>query len=178
MDTTQWYHEAVDYAVLHDMMNGTSANTFAPNLITNRAMIVTILYRLEGKPSTYGLDDPFTDLTQNWYVDAVKWAAANGIVEGYGNGKFGPDDAITRKQLATILYRYANYKDYDLTANKSIAGFVDADKVSSWAEDALTWAYSNGIVNGVGNNALLPEGGAKRCEAAAMLMRFIENCTK
>ncbi len=174
VDTTQWYHKAVDYAITNGLMSGTGANIFEPLTTTSRGMIVTILYRLEGKPSTAGLDNPFTDLTQDWYIDAVKWSAANGIVGGYGDGKYGPEDAITREQLAAILCRYAQYKGYNVTADESIDGFADVEKVSSWAYEALTWAYSNKIMQGVGNNILLPGGASKRCEAAAMLMRFIE----
>jgi len=173
LDVTQWYHEAVDYVIENKLMNGMSAEIFAPNGTTTRAMIATILWRQHGKPTVDG-DIPFTDVKAGeWYADAVRWAAANGIVNGYGNGTFGPNDTITREQFATMLYRYekaygnkaANASDYKLN-------FTDADKVSDWALEAMRWCNKNGIINGMGDGVLLPQGNATRAQAAQMLMNY------
>ena len=169
-----WYHGAVDYAVANGLMNGTSPTTFEPGTATTRGMIVTILWRLEGSPAVSSAN-PFTDVAKGaWYTDAITWAAANGIVNGKGGGKFGPTDTLTREQFATILYRYAkDYKGYDVSAAADISGYTDAGSVSSWALDAVKWANAEGLVNGRTPTTLVPGGSASRAEAAAIFMRFL-----
>lgn len=168
-----WYHEGIDYVIDNGLMNGVGDNLFSPNGTTNRAMIVTILYRLEGTPG--GEVASFTDVADGqWYSDAVGWAAANGIVTGYENGTFGPLKAITREQLAAILYRYASYKDCDVSASASLQGFGDAGTVSSYAVPSMQWAVGAELINGMDGN-LKPKGTATRAQVATILMRFCEN---
>lgn len=174
VNTTDWYYDAVQYAYEKGMMSGTSTTMFAPNATTTRGMIVTILHRLEGTPAATGT--AFTDVpTGQWYSDAVSWASANGIVDGYGGGMFGPSDPITREQLAAILNRYSQHKGYDAGTTGSIAGFSDASQVSSYAVDSMAWAVGNGLISGTGNNTLAPKGNATRAQVATILMRFCEN---
>ena len=157
------------------MMNGTSKTTFGPNDSTTRGMIVTVLYRLENEPSAAAAS--FTDVVSGqYYTDAVAWANANGIVTGYGNGKFGPNDVVTREQLAAILYRYAQCKKYDVSVGEdtNILSYADAQSVSAYAIPAMQWACGAGIVNGA-NGKLNPQNNATRAEVAAILMRFCEN---
>ncbi|MCD8391072.1 MAG: S-layer homology domain-containing protein, partial [Firmicutes bacterium] len=174
VDTSLWYHEYIDYALENGLMNGISDTTFEPNTATTRGMIVTILYRLEGEPTANSASD-FTDVVSGaWYADAVAWAAENGIVNGYDNGKFGADDTITREQTAAILYRYAGYKGYDTSASGDISAYTDSDAVSGYALTAMQWAVGTGLITGKDDNTLAPQAGATRAETAAMLMRFIE----
>lgn len=169
--TTDWFYEAVEYVAQNNMMSGTAVNTFSPNQTTTRGMIVTILHRMEGEPSTTGTT--FSDVTKGqWYTNAVAWASANGIVTGYGTGAFGPNDTITREQLATILYRYAQFKSYDISTSSSITSFSDGGKVSNYAAQAMSWAVGSGLISGVGENTLSPQSGATRAQAATILMRF------
>ncbi len=172
-----WFADAVKYVVDKGMMNGTGTNTFAPKANTTRGMIVTVLYRLENEPNTSAAS--FTDVAAGqYYNNAVAWANANGIVTGYGNSKFGPNDKITREQLAAILYRYAQYKKYDVSASASLSSYVDAQSVSSYATSAAEWACGAGVVTGKTGSKLDPKGSATRAEVAAMLMRFCENVAK
>lgn len=169
-----WYYNAVEYMYKNGMMSGTSPTSFGPNANLSRAMLAQVLYNLEGKPAVSGA--PFQDVSASaWYANAVAWAAENGIVSGYGNGRFGPDDPITREQLATILHRYANQKDYDTSASASLSGFSDSAAVSGYAQEALSWAVGANLVSGMGNNALNPAGTATRAQVATILMRFCEN---
>ena len=173
-DANDWFASAVDYVTGKGMMNGTADNTFSPKANTTRGMVVTVLYRLENQPSTSAAS--FTDVASGaYYANAVAWANANGIVSGYGSGKFGPNDKVTREQLAAILYRYAQYKKYDVSGAKSLDGYTDAQSVSSYAVPALQWANAVGVVTGKSGNKLDPKGNATRAEVAAMLMRFCEN---
>ncbi len=170
-----WYADAVQYVYDKGLMAGTSATTFSPDATTTRGMIVTILYRLEGTPAVPGASG-FTDVTAGqYYTDAVAWAAANNIVGGYGNGLFGPNDTITREQMAAILYRYAQYKGYDVTASADLSGYSDVAQVSSYALAALQWANAEGLVNGTSDTTLTPGGSATRAQVAVILMRFCEN---
>ncbi len=139
-----------------------------------RAMVVTILWRLEGKPSAETA--AFTDVAANtWYAEPVAWASANGIVNGYGSGKFGPSDTITREQMAAIMYRYAMYKGYDVSGNGAdLSVFSDADQISAWAVPAMKWACSAGLISGVGSDTLAPRGSASRAQTAVILYRFCE----
>ena len=169
-----WFADAVQYVSDKGMMNGTGKNTFGPQLTTTRGMIVTVLYRLEKEPAASAAS--FTDVASGeYYTNAVAWANANGIVSGYGNGKFGPNDTITREQLAAILYRYAQFKKFGTSASADLNSYVDAQSVSSYAVPAVQWACGAGIVNGKTGNKLDPKGSATRAEVAAMLMRFCEN---
>lgn len=177
LDTSLWYHEAVDFVLENGMMVGVGNNKFDPNGTTTRAMIVTILWRLENKPEVEA-ENPFDDVVKDiWYTDAVIWAASENVVEGYGNGMFGPEDPITREQLATILHRYSEYKGYDVgdAEDFDLLAFSDAGTVSDWALDAVKWACAEGIIEGMGNRLLNPVGHATRAQAAAMLMRFSRN---
>lgn len=171
---TAWYSDAVQYVYEHDMMVGTSSTKFSPDSPTSRGMIVTILHRLEGLPSATGT--AFSDVPAGqWYTDAVAWASANNIVNGYGNGKFGPNDPITREQMAAILYHYAEYKEYDTSITGSAITFADGEQVSAYAVDAVNWAIGVGLLQGVGNNKLSPASGATRAQTATILMRFCES---
>lgn len=167
-----WYYEAVAYVYECDLMRGTDTHAFTPGGFTTRAQIVTILHRLEGEPlvvETGSFNDVEAD---RWYTSAVEWAAGQGIVDGYGDGRFGPGDDITREQLAAILYRYARYKNLDLSAYGDISSFQDASSVSGWALQAMSWANGSGLVTGKEGNRLDPGGNATRAEAATILMRF------
>lgn len=172
-----WFFDAVRFVNQNGMMNGTSATTFAPSDITTRGMIVTILYRLEGEPIVFR--NPFNDVVAGqWYTDAVIWAAQNEIVKGYGNDLFGPNDPITREQMAVILNNYAKFKGYDTSAKADLTAFIDRDEISSWATDALAWANADGMVTGMSNDLLAPKGNAVRAQVATIFMRFMENIVK
>lgn len=174
VSANDWFASAVDYVTGKGMMNGTADNTFSPKANTTRGMVVTVLYRLENQPSTSAA--AFTDVASGaYYANAVAWANANGIISGYGSGKFGPNDKVTREQLAAILYRYAQYKKYDVSGANSLDGYADAQSVSSYAVPALQWANAAGVVTGKSGSKLDPKGNAVRAEVAAMLMRFCEN---
>ena len=137
-------------------------------------MIVTVLWRMEGQPEAAGIH-AFTDVGSGaYYADAVAWADGNGIVLGYGDGKFGPEDTITREQLAAILWRYAQYKGKDVGAGGTLERFTDAAAVSGYAQEAMRWATGQGILSGKGDGILDPMGQATRAETAAMLMRYLQ----
>ncbi len=175
---SDWFYEAVLYVAENGLMNGTGNSQFSPYITTSRGMIVTILYRLENEPAVWS-SCPFDDVTPgSYYEDAITWAAANGIVNGYGKD-FGPDDAITREQLAAILWRYAKYKDYDVSVgeNTNILSYNDASDVAEYAVPAIQWACGAGIIQGDNGN-LMPQGSALRSQAAAILQRFCENVVK
>lgn len=169
-----WFYDAVVYAYENDLMQGTTGTTFSPDVKMNRAMLVTILYRLEGEPAVSG-DVSFTDVPDAYYTEAVAWAASNGLVEGYEDNTFKPTQNITREQFATILYRYAAFKKADTTVSGDLSDFTDAASTSTWAKDAMTWAVDNGIIQGVTPTTLAPRNTATRAQGATMLMRFIEN---
>ena len=172
-----WFYDDVAFVFENGMMKGISDTPFAPHDTTTRGMIVTILYRLEGKPTVSG-NCPFNDVTaDSWYEEAVAWAAANNIAGGYGNGKFGPEDTITREQMAAILYRYAEYKGYDVTDKANLSKFEDKNGISAWAQTALSWANADGLIEGDGDK-LMPKENARRCQVAAILMRFCQNIVK
>ena len=170
-----WYHEAVDYVVAHNLMTGTTATTFSPDERTNRGMIVTILYRLEGAPAVEEAPR-FDDVEAGqWYTDAIQWAAENGIVAGYTDQRFAPNEAITREQMAAILYRYAAYKNYDQSIDADLGQYTDRKAISDYAFDAMCWANTQGLINGLDETTIQPQGTAIRAQTAAMLMRFCEN---
>jgi hypothetical protein len=171
-----WYYEAVEYVANKGLMNGTGNDEFTPNANTTRGMIVTILYRLEGSPKVSM--STFTDVANTeYYAKAVAWAEKNGIVNGYGEGKFGPNDVITREQLAAIMYRYSNYKKYDTSVGEdtNILSYNDISELSEYAVSSMQWACGAGLVNGIGDGKLAPKGNATRAQLATILMRYCES---
>ncbi len=171
---TDWFISAVQYVCDKGMMNGMGTDVFTPQASASRAMLVTILHRLEGEPAADGT--AFSDVPGNgYYAGAVAWASANHIVNGFEDNSFRPDNSITREQLAVILYRYATQKGLDTTASVDLSGFVDLDLVSDYALPALSWANATGLITGTDWGGLYPGGPATRAEAAAILMRFCEN---
>lgn len=176
--SADWFYNDVKYVYEKDMMAGTAADVFAPNATTTRAMIVTILYRLEGSPAVTGTS-AFVDVPAGqWYTDAVNWAAANQIVKGTSATTFAPNDSITREQMAAILYRYAQYKGYDVTKKADLSGYSDNGQVSAYAKDALAWANAAKLINGVTNTTLAPQGNATRAQVSAILHRFCDGVAK
>lgn len=166
-----WFYDAVMYAYSNGIMNGLDTNVFGPNETTTRAMLVTMLYRAAGEPAVRGTNT-FRDVAANtWYTDAIIWASTNGIVTGVDDGLFNPNGAITREQLATILYRYAKYVGDDVSASASLAGFTDAGSISDYAKDAMSWAVAAGLFEGRDNGKLEPTGTATRAEIATVFMR-------
>ncbi len=173
---TDWFYEDVLYAYTNALMNGTGDSTFSPNVITTRGMIVTVLYRLAGEPAVSGTC-PFTDVKAGSYCEkAICWAAENGIVNGYGNGLYGPDDLIAREQMATILYRYAQYQGLDVSVGEdtNILSYTDISELSQYAMPAMQWTCGAGIINGTSESTLSPKGSASRAQVAAILHRFCE----
>ena len=170
-----WFYDAVVYAYQNELMDGVGGNRFAPNSETTRAQLVTILYRLEGQPAVSG-DLPFTDVeTGTWYTDAILWAAQNNIVNGVSDTEFAPGDDLTRQQLVTILYRYAEAKGYDVSASADLSGYPDADQVQDYAQPAMAWAVAENIIQGMEDGTLKPAGNASRAQIATILMRFCED---
>ena len=169
-----WFYGDVMFVYENGLMLGTSKTLFSPHGTATRGMMATILWRMEGSPAPKGKNS-FTDVEAGkWYADAITWTAENGIFAGYGKDKFGPDDPITREQLAAIFYRYADYKGYNLTVKGNLDKFKDADKVTDYAKTAMQWAVGSGLMKGKSGNLLDPQGTATRAEIAAMLHRFIE----
>ena len=170
---SDWFYDAVTYAYENGLMDGVGMGLFAPNSETTRAQLVTILHRLAGQPAPSG-DSGFSDVeTGTWYTDAVAWAAQNGIVNGVSDTQFAPGDDITREQLAVILYRYATYQGYDVSQRADLSGFVDGT-ISTYAQEALSWASAQGLVLGFEDDSLRPQGNASRAQIAAVLMRFCQ----
>ena len=172
-----WYFPAVEYVFNNGLMNGTTATTFAPNVELNRAMMAAVLYNMEGKPACdkSGL---FSDVENGkWYTDAVNWAASNNIVSGIPDGTYAPNQALTREQMASILYRYAEYKGIDVSARADLSTFTDGTTVSPWAQDVVQWAVAEKLINGVGTE-LQPKGTATRAQVATVLMNYCENVAK
>lgn len=172
-----WFYNAVTYVIKNGVMQGVSTTTFAPSSNLNRAMMVQILYNLEGKPAASGA--PFSDVkTGDWYADAVAWASANGVVNGVGGGRFAPTQEITREQMAVMLNNYCSYKNIELPKTRESAAFSDASSIGTWAADAVDTMYRAGILNGKGGNAFDPKGNATRAEVAQMMMGFMEAAGK
>lgn len=172
-----WFYDAVQFVRENGLMVGTGDTIFSPRTNTSRGMIVTILHRLEELPEASAVN-PFDDVAAGkWYTDAVVWAAEQGIVKGYGKGQFGPEDAITREQMAVILMNYAKFKGYDVSMSADLSKYTDAGSISSWAKDAISWANATALIQGDGAK-LTPTGNAERCQVAAILQRFIENVAK
>lgn len=171
-----WFYEAVNYATENSLMNGIGGNKFSPDANMTRAMLVTVLWRYEGKPKEGA--NGFTDVKNGvWYTDAVAWAAKNNIVYGTSPTTFDPEGNITREQIAAILYRYANQKGLDTGKRASLNAFPDADRVGSYAKEAMEWCVAEGIING-SDGKLAPLNNATRAQVATMLMRYIENIKK
>lgn len=171
-----WYYDAIRYCYENGIMFGTSSTTFSPDRSTSRGMIVATIWRMEGSP-TIG-QNPFLDVPADaYYADAVAWAASHGIVDGYSETLFGPEDAITREQLAAILYRYAAFQSYDTKTKASLSSFEDAFSASAYAEDALSWAVAEDIVHGA-DGLLMPRGEATRAQVASIWMNWCENFAK
>ena len=164
-----WYHDAVDYVVEHGIMTGTSATTFEPNTTLSRAMVAQILYNLEGQPTVTG-ESTFTDFNTHWAAKAIAWAQKTGVVSDYEDNAFRPDKAVTREELAQMLYNYAKYKEITLPALGDLSKFPDGDKVSSWARTAMKWATGLGVINGYEDTTLRPGGSTTRAEAASMIL--------
>ena len=174
VSTSDWFYDDVAFVYENGLFSGTDSRSFSPNASMTRAMLVTVLYRLEGEPTVTGRSS-FTDVRSGaYYEKAVIWAAANGIVTGTDSTSFSPDAKVTREQLAAILYRYAQYRKLDTDASAKLNSFTDADSVSAYASEALGWAVSEGLINGV-SGKLMPKGDATRAQVAAILHRFVKN---
>lgn len=173
-----WYHDGVHYCLENGLMRGVSGGKFLPDGSTTRAQLVTILWRLEGSPKTTGAVRFGDTAGGAWYTEAVRWAAGCGVVKGYDNGCFGPNDAVTREQMAAILYRYAQFKGYDVTASADLSAYTDASEISAYAVPAMQWANAEGLVTGRTNTTLDPEGDATRAEIATIMTRFCETIAK
>jgi len=179
VDKDAWFYDDVVYVYEKGLMTGTGADTFSPYGNLTRGMIVTILYRMEGEPDVDGLANPFDDVAEGqYYTNAIKWGADNGIVKGYGNRRFGPSENVTREQLAAILLRYMNFKEINLPVTMQWIIFADEADIAGYAMDAIQTLNKLGVINGVGKNAdgqviIKPKGNATRAEAAAMLHRFL-----
>lgn len=174
VSTSDWFYSDVMFVYENGLFSGTDSRSFSPNASMTRVMLVTVLYRLEGEPAGTG-SSSFSDVRSgSYYEKAVAWAAANGIVTGTGSTSFSPDAKVTREQLAAILYRYAQYKKLDTDAGAKLDSFSDAGNVSGYASEALSWAVSEGLINGA-SGRLMPKGDATRAQVAAILHRFVEN---
>ena len=169
-----WYYDAVRFVYDNGFMEGTGERTFSPNGSLTRGMIAQILYNAEKETRSYASE--FSDVSNGkWYADAVNWAAKNDIVRGVGDGKFAPEKAVTRQEMAAIFYRYAELKGYDMSASGDLSGFPDASKVSGWAETAMEWAVGSYLISGRTNGNLDPTGNATRAEVAQIIMWFCSN---
>ena len=166
-----WYHEAVDYVVEHGIMAGVSATAFQPNGSLTRGQVVQILHNLEGKPEETA-EAPFSDTAGHWALEAIAWAAQNNVVAGYDDGTFGPEKLVTREEFAQMMYNYAKFKGYDLTAGGDLAQFPDAGAISDWAETALSWANGKGLINGHDNGTIDTQGNTTRAQAASIMKNF------
>ena len=172
-----WYFPAVEYVFNNGLMNGTTATTFAPNVELNRAMMAAVLYNMEGKPAC-DKSGIFSDVENGkWYTEAINWAASNNIVSGMPDGTYAPNQALTREQMASVLYRYAEYKGIDVSSRADLSTFTDGTTVSPWAQDVVQWAVAEKLMSGNGN-ALQPKGTASRAQVATVLMNYCENVAK
>ena len=173
-----WFYDAVAYVYENGIMAGTSETTFEPYMELDRAMAAQLFYNLEGKPAVTG-DSTFTDVTSgHWAVDAITWAAQNDIVAGIGGNLYDPDSNVTREQFAVMLYKYARFKGYDLTATGDLTQFPDDGSISFWAETALSWANGNDLINGHENGTIDPKGSTIRAQAASIMANFDQNVAK
>lgn len=178
VDSTAWYYDAVKYVVENGIMSGTGTYTFEPNTTLSRGMIAQMLYALEGKPNV-SVTGYFNDVPVNaWFAKAAAWAQSKGIITGYDNGNFGPNDPLTREQLALILYNYAKTKEYSTSAAGNLSQFIDGRSTSAWAQEGMTWAVGAGLLSGRDGNTLCATGTATRAEVAQIMMNFCENVAK
>lgn len=169
-----WFYDPVCFVYENGLMTGTSATTFEPNTSLSRAMLVAVLHRLEGSPAASAGD--FTDVADgDWYAQAVNWAASVGVVNGFDDGTFQPNAAITREQMAAILCNYAQYKGFDTSASGSLSTFTDAASVSDWAKESVEWAVGSGLIGGYEDSTLRPQGTTTRAEVASVLQRALGN---
>ncbi|MBQ7661737.1 MAG: S-layer homology domain-containing protein [Clostridia bacterium] len=179
LDKNAWYHDGIHFVLDNGIMSGYGKGKFAPDDTTSRAMVAQLLWNMEGKPVVnYAMN--YTDVAKDaWYADAIRFATAQGLMSGYGNGKFGPNDAMTREQLVALMYRYAQLKNADVTIGEdtNILSYGDVQTVSEWAIPAMQWACGSGILNGIDGN-LVPAGKASRAQVATMIMRFITSIAK
>lgn len=175
LDVNAWYHDGVHFCIEEGLMNGYDNGAFRPGADLSRAMLAQILYnRAGGVPVNYLMQ--YNDVPAGaWYAEAIRWAASSGVIEGYGKGRFGPDDPITREQLAVMLHRYAMYQGADVSVGEdtNILSYDDAFDISEWAIPAIQWACGSGVIEGVGS-MIDPHGTATRAQAATMLQRFAE----
>ena len=175
LDTGKWYHRFVDYAIENGLMGDAGDGAFSPNGTLTRAQVITVLWRLEGEPQATNAIS-FTDVAESaWYTDVIRWAVREGIMGGYDDGSFGPNNPIKWQELAAILYRYAGYKGYDVSAKGDPAYFTDPAKIGSWAYEAVQWACGAALLETEGCGMIDPAGNTKRCEFAAAITRFMEN---
>lgn len=177
VEESDWHFDYVSFAYQNDLFTGTSATKFSPDTAMTRGMLVTTLNSYEGNPTAES-EANYSDVpSDKWYASAVDWATENNLVSGMKNNKFAPENSITREELVLILFNYAREKGYDLSGSRSIASFEDAEEVSSWALEAMEWAYGNQLVSGTSKlkSVLSPEGSATRAQVATILKNFIEN---
>ena len=166
-----WFGEAAWFCAANGLMEGTGGGQFDSNTVTNRAMLITVLYRLANSSESF--ENIFSDVEDGqWYSEAIAWAAHNNIVKGYGNGKFGPTDMMTREQMVTILHRYSEFMKLDTSESDDLKGFSDAGNISDWALSSMQWAVGSGIVQGMGGGTISPNSGATRAQFAVMMQRF------
>ena len=173
-----WAEDAIDFATAHGMFSGTSATTFSPDGTMTRGMIAVVLHNFDDNPD-HAFTGSFEDVhPTSWYADGIHWMVDSGIAGGYGNGRFGAEDKITREQLATFLYNFAKVKGYDVSGRADLGRFTDGSSVSGYATETMSWAVDSGLFGGMGDGTLAPQGNATRAQVATILMRFVENLTK
>jgi hypothetical protein len=173
ISASDWFHDDVEFVVERGLFRGVSDSEFAPDAGMTRAMLVTTLHRLAGEPPAGGAR--FVDVPAGqWFTEAVAWASANGVVDGYGENVFGTDDVVTREQAAVFLHRYARLAGYDVSASTDLSGRVDAGMISDWAREAMIWANAAGLITGRAGGALAPADAVTRAEVSVILRRFIE----
>lgn len=170
---SEWSHEGIEYCMKHGLMNGVDASHFSPDVNMTRAMMVTVLYRAAGSPDVTGYANPFSDLTESWYQNAVVWAYHMGITDGVNAESFAPDQLVSREQLVSMLYRYRQLTMATPALIDALNPFGDASSISSWAEEPMRWAVTNGIITGTSATKLSPDGSANRAQMATILMRFV-----
>lgn len=179
---SDWFYDDVLHSFFGGLIKGTSNDTFSPDTTISRGQIITILYRLDGEKNLPDSSEvlPFPDVSNSWYSDAVHWATHEGIINGYNNGKFGPNDPVTREQIAVILWRYAKYAGYEMSTGKTMNmfSFDDASDISEFAIAPMQWAYGHSIINGTSSTTLSPQGYATRAQFAAIICRFCAKAMK
>ena len=170
---SEWSHEGIEYCVKHGLMTGVDARHFSPDAGMTRAMMVTVLYRVAGSPDVTGYTNPFNDLTESWYRNAVVWAYHMGVTDGVKADRFAPDQPVSREQLVSMLYRYRQLTMATPALMDALSPFRDASLISSWAEEPMRWAVTSGVITGTSSTRLSPDGSANRAQMATILMRFV-----